>query len=239
MITSLVGLSLLGFGCKGEVGPAGPSLSGALTGKVTLYAADGSREYDDSGVSVWIEGSADTSLTDSLGRWSIGGVSTGTYSVVMRKTGYGFMKIPSVQFVGGGTYYLGEKRLAAEPPLTPNLYSYRIVASPPSVAVGGGVPGALTSQSVLIYVGRQGFNRFDPLTYIDTLMYDLSASIGFFTEDIPVREVPWNFSTGDTIWFHAYLVSGKLDGYSDPASGGMVFSTGASAEGDSARHVSP
>jgi len=232
LIATLMGLSLFLLGCKGEVGPAGPRLTGALTGNVALYAADGSREYDDSGVSVWIEGSTDTTLTDSLGRWRFEGLGTGIYSIMMRKAGYGYTKIPSAQFVGGGDLYLGVKALVADPGYRTTLdilFGY----AGPATAVGGSATGAPPGRNVLIFVGRRQIDRLDPLTYIDTLRAQVNLN-GFFTSAaIRVHDPPWNFSPGDTIYFQAFPVSGMLDGYLDPATGRTIFSTGTSAAGDS------
>jgi len=238
LIASLAGLSLFLFGCKGDVGPAGPSLSGALTGNVTLYTENGSREYDHSGVSVWIEGSADTTLTDSHGRWRIGGVRTGIYTVMMRKTGYGYTKIPSAQFVGGGDLYLGVKALVADPQYTTPIISigYDTQAR---MNVSGAGPGAPPGRNALVFLGHQSVDPLDPSTYVDTLLAAFNNNGIFNSAVVPLHDPRWNFSTGDTVFVHVYPGSGKIDGYVDPSSGRMILSTGTTPAGDAWKFVTP
>ncbi len=105
--------------CKGDAGPAGPigpqgsfeRLIGALYGRVTLYDVDSINITDNSNIAVSIEGSNLASLTDRNGWWRMNGLTTGNYTLVFSKAGYGTYKDFSYQFIGGDSVYYGMRSL--------------------------------------------------------------------------------------------------------------------------------
>ncbi len=114
VLTLIIALSIAG--CTGSTGPAGPSLTGSMTGFVTLFQSDGSRASDHSGVIVCIQGTSRSAMTDSTGKWTISGVSTGTYNVTYTKQSYGMSEQQGVQFVGGDIACYAGKIIMAQPP---------------------------------------------------------------------------------------------------------------------------
>ena len=114
-IISLTSLLSVILGCKGETGPTGPSgplLTGNIEGYAILY-----HEYDyaypnSSGITVSLEGTTMSTMTDSTGWWKLQDITTGTYNIIFEKIGFFSKKIYSVQFVGGGTLYLNQKNYA-------------------------------------------------------------------------------------------------------------------------------
>jgi len=221
------------MGCKGEEGPAGPSLSGAIMGNVVLADSLGNPKSNHSGASVWIEGATDTVMTDSTGYWRLTGVRTGIYTIVMRKAGYGHMKLPSTQFVGGGNLYVGKVSLVAGPSYVLQGVGAVIGVATPSLTVNGSTATHSTvTRSVVIYIGHEPVDPYRPVTYIDTLRaIILNTNDIFNSRTILTRNAPWNFAEGDTAFILVYPVSPGYRGYIDPESGRQVFSTGISESG--------
>jgi len=106
---------ILLLGCKGDPGPAGPILSGAITGKVYLYADNNSLIQDKSGVLVTIDGGSSSAISSSDGFWNLTSVPAGVHNMVFSKTGFMTQKVFGFQFVGGGTVFWGNMALAQIP----------------------------------------------------------------------------------------------------------------------------
>ncbi|MFI5201706.1 MAG: carboxypeptidase regulatory-like domain-containing protein, partial [Candidatus Kapaibacterium sp.] len=122
VLTIIIALSITG--CTGNTGPAGPSLSGSMTGFVALYQSDGSRAPDQSGVTVSIQSTSLSTTTDSTGKWTISDLNTGTYTVTYTKQGYGMSEQQGLQFVGGGgTDYIGNITMAQPPDFSVSMDS--------------------------------------------------------------------------------------------------------------------
>jgi hypothetical protein len=99
-------LSLIAIiGCTGIQGPAGPVLTGNLTGFVILHDEYGNDLSDHAGVLIQVSGTNHSATTDVDGKWTIWGLTTGTYDLIFSKQGFGTHTEPSFQFVGGGTKY--------------------------------------------------------------------------------------------------------------------------------------
>ena len=103
------------MGCKGDPGPAGPTLSGNISGSFILYDDNGSTPQDRSGVQISIEGHPFSTLTATNGSWQLEEVPAGIYTLVYSKTGYFTWKSFNFQFVGGGTYFFGNSGIAQIP----------------------------------------------------------------------------------------------------------------------------
>ena len=101
-----LGIALLLVGCEGDQGPAGPLLSGSLSGFVSLYDDEGDRVANCSGVAITLDGTTSRTVTDSTGRWQLDGLPTGTYTIVYTKDGYFEERVEELQFLGGGTFHV-------------------------------------------------------------------------------------------------------------------------------------
>jgi len=94
-------------GKDGKDGTNSQALTGDIVGFVALYDVDGYKSPSQAGVSITVDGSAKSAITDVNGRFVLSGMITGTYNLVLNKAGYGSYKVVCFQFVGGGTAYVG------------------------------------------------------------------------------------------------------------------------------------
>jgi hypothetical protein len=86
---------------------------GNMTGFVRLNDSVGKPLKDYSGVNVFLENTNDSATTDFMGRWTIENIPTGNYTIVFSKAKFAIEKQVNHQFVGGGTEYIGEKKMYA------------------------------------------------------------------------------------------------------------------------------
>lgn len=75
---------------------------GNIVGFVNLIDNNGYESKDISGVSISIEGTSHSAVTNENGRFTLTDIEAGTYNLIYEKTGYGTSKLLSYQFVGGG-----------------------------------------------------------------------------------------------------------------------------------------
>ena len=84
-------IMVIELGCKGDTGsmgptgPGGPNLTGKITGVVVLTDTNGVQPTKRSGISVQIEGTNKSTLTDSTGKWVLDTMTTGTYAIDISK----------------------------------------------------------------------------------------------------------------------------------------------------------
>jgi hypothetical protein len=159
---SILTVLMIIVGCRGEIGPVGPSLSGSITGTVMLFNSDGSMPVDRSGVTVSIQGSSLSTTTDSLGLWTINNVMTGTYTITETKPGYGISEQQGFVFVGG-----------SENDETPNR-TYISLAQPPNFSVVLDSVKNVTDSAISIWFTMSG--SFD--TAVDQGENDFLVLIG-------------------------------------------------------------
>lgn len=76
-------------------------ISGDLVGFIELIDIDGNVIDDKSGVTVKIENTSHSSVTNADGRYVFSNLSAGTYSFTYSKEGYGEYKGSNYQYVGG------------------------------------------------------------------------------------------------------------------------------------------
>jgi hypothetical protein len=115
-ITIALSIIILIMGCEGEQGPPGPQLSGNIEGWVTLYDDLGNLIPDKSGVMISIEGTSLSTYSNIEGYWKIVEATAGIYDFFFQKDNFFTTKLRNIQFVGGGTYYLGENTIRKIPP---------------------------------------------------------------------------------------------------------------------------
>ena len=96
---------------KGDTGPAGPKLTGNLTGYVTLYDDYGRKLPDNSTVTITVENSDKATTSDISGKWTITELATGSYTLTFSKTGFGVYKRIGLGFTGGDVPKLVEIRV--------------------------------------------------------------------------------------------------------------------------------
>jgi hypothetical protein len=130
------------LGCKGDPGPVGPQgtlLTGNLTGYVVLLDETGQRQIDYSGVTVAVQTPLRSTTTDASGRWTLSNLSTGVYTVVLSKPGFGTYKIVSFQFVGGGEVYASSQFLIQLPSFSVPAISVNASSTDKRINVTGSI----------------------------------------------------------------------------------------------------
>jgi hypothetical protein len=224
-------------GCKGDTGPAGPSLGGSMSGFVNLFQSDGSQDANPSGVTVSIQGASLSTTTDSTGKWTINGLTTGTYTVTYTKPGYGMTEQPDVQFAGGGTDYLGTIIMAQPPNFTVKLDSAELTS-----VNNGSIEGwykintAQEEECVLIAVGMDSnVSASDPTKYVFSEINGLSNFLSPDTNEQlfgisgPSLQVA-GFKSGEYAYVVVYPLCFDYGGsdyssYVDPATGRTAYTS--------------
>jgi hypothetical protein len=130
LILTIFVVSIIEFGCKGDVGPAGPtgppgpSMMGNIIGLVILIDTNGVQPTNRRGITVTVPGTNKTATTDSTGHWALDSMTTGTYEIDISKNTYGNTKHINQQLVGGGTIYIGSDFLSETPSFTVSNLAY-------------------------------------------------------------------------------------------------------------------
>ncbi|NQT64416.1 MAG: hypothetical protein HQ556_15750 [Candidatus Marinimicrobia bacterium] len=107
LVSSLV--ILLIISCEG---PAGPVLSGSLSGYVRLESVEEYPLENRSGVTILIEEPGMETISEDDGSWTIKDLTTGTYTIHFSKDGFSYARVYGYEFVGGGAdYFTTETRL--------------------------------------------------------------------------------------------------------------------------------
>jgi hypothetical protein len=210
-------LSLLG--CKGDPGPAAPTLSGDVIGKVYLYADNGVLLQDKGGVQVSIDQGLSSTLTSSDGSWKLVGVPAGIHTLVFSKTGFFTRKHFGFQFVGGGTYYWGSSYMAQIPSVTVK----QLTVSGPDTNNYVHFQGTLASaDSVHRYVGiifdKTPISSSPTVTFVfaeqtfipaDSISFSFSGQFGDYVKET------YGLSTGSQLYARAYVMpnGGYYDNY--------------------------
>jgi len=162
----LLASAVLLSGCKDEPGPAGPTLTGNIAGKIFLYKDNELHFADESGVKVSIEENNISTITKSDGTWQLSNVSAGIYTLVFSKTGFITGKYYNVQFVGGGTLYWNYVYVSQ----IPNVRVSQLEIKPSSTSNNFYIQGKISSADSL-YRDVAIFFSKEPITISGTLAY--------------------------------------------------------------------
>jgi hypothetical protein len=228
---SIVFTSWAIIGCKGTDGPAGPALTGTLTGYVQLIQSDGTPPKNMSGVNIALTSTSISTTTDSTGKWTISNLQTGTYTIDFTKTGYGEARTTDRQFIGGGTSIATTMVLNQPPNFTVSFDQSKTVTDSNSInfaLVTNGVTD-LQECKVLIALGTNSdLSASDPTKYLAATTWDFSADKTthgaiIYKSDLQVV----GFTSGSTIYAIAYGLNygfGNLfSSYYDPSTNNTVY----------------
>ena len=199
-------------GCKGDTGPAGPSFSGSIYGTVTLINSDDSFPIDESGVTVSLKGTSLSTTSDSLGNWTINGLTTGTYTITATKPGYGMSELQAFQFVGGGNVPVGAAsfNLAQPPKFLIVIDSVKTIADS-CILVWYSINGTNGNSEYpfLVFIGNDSnVNGSNPSSYLDLIGSNSQTAGNGFVEFYASDLERCGFQSG----MGAYLVASP---YSD------------------------
>jgi len=205
-------------GCKGDTGtagptgPSGPLLTGNTSGLVSLIDTNGVLPANKSGVSVSVEGTSKTAVTDSTGHWIIDSLTTGVYTIDISKATYGSTKIQNFQFIGGGTTYLGDLSLSEVPNFQVSNLTY---------TTGNGfidVSGTLTlgspqttGRNILLFIGNSSNVSSTPANYLGVFNAFANGSATTFTQRLTTANLTsLGIGTGSAAFIVAYSSSAVL-----------------------------
>jgi hypothetical protein len=233
------------IGDPGAIGPKGPVLKGSLAGNIFLFDQYGTKiPVNLQGVTVSIEGSTLSAITDSLGKWHIDSLSTGVYTLNFSKAGYALAKNQSLQFVGGGTVEIKNTSLLAVPSyqlsstITAKDSVGIIAQTADTIAKGIVISGTYTSndtrpRSAVIFVNKTNAVSSLPSNYIfaeikNPFPVDKKNPNGTnFSIFISADELHnAGFKKGDTVYFIAYSAANgfnTLSNYQDYNTGRVIY----------------
>jgi hypothetical protein len=219
-------------GCKGTTGPAGPSINGSVSGFVTLVQTNGTTLANPSGATVAIQGTSLSTTTDSIGKWTISGLTTGTYTVNYSMSGYGSSELADFQFTGGDTDFLAKVTLAQPPNFTVALDTVKSVPDSNSLFVffTTSVPQKMGDTRVLVAVGTSpDVSASNPNDYLYSVIYtstNASLSEHIYESDLEYA----GFTSGMTVYVVAYPLAygdaaNEYSSYVDHNTGRTVYTS--------------
>lgn len=216
-------------GTNGVAGSPGPLLSGSLKGYVDLFDAYGDLAANASNVYITIPVIAGTDSTSTNGMFTKT-LTTGTYELDYSKSGYGAMKIISLNFVGGGTQYISNHIQMTQAP----IYSLSAITSATAMAQGQGVvtvtvtPSATDTKArkVVCFIGTSSSVSYLPGNYsgVVTINIPANSAIGFGSISTTIAYEA-GIPSGNSIYIAAYpiAVNNTASIYSDVATGKTIY----------------
>lgn len=212
-------------GPQGAQGASGPSLSGSLVGYMDLYDSYGYMQKSDS-VAISVVGKSNTAISDSTGRFTIANLTTGTYEVDFNRTNYQPTKLPSVNFVGGGTQYFGAKIQMTKAP-TFSLSAASISTTTISVTYTISASATDTKpRKIIVFCGTHSSVSSSPLNYLTTTINNIAMGNISCTGTIPLNTIyDLGFVSGQTAYFIAYPISvaSNASTYLDVSTGKTIY----------------
>lgn len=227
MVTSVLAFSLTLNCFTGPTGPAGPSLSGTLSGYVVLVSSDGSQPTNRSGVLVTLSPTGLNAQTDSTGKWIIPSVQTGTYNISYSKTGYGISKSIATQFVGGNNRDIGVVYICSPPAITfDSLAYFQKKADSTSIWVRAYLSADIQGipyRTLLVFSHDTNISSATSVNQY-TVFFNTSFLNGIDSTNIKITPEIFStagFSIGDTVFIASYLASAgtNTSSYLDTATG--------------------
>lgn len=224
---------LAGCNLQGPTGPAGPALSGTLSGFVALINADGGEPVNRSGVVVSIDGMSQSATTDSTGMWSIANLTTGIYTLTYSKAGYADTKSIQVQFVGGGARNIGVVNMCEPPAFGVDSVWTRMPKGGDSNSVYLGVlaNNSITGPyKVILFFGNAQNVSWKPSTYQTASAENMLFKAGLDSSSIRLQPINlatdgYSFDSGDTVYAAVYMATAGTtnSSYTDLATGKTVY----------------
>ena len=215
-------------GPQGPEGPAGPSLTGNISGYVWLYDQYGKRIYSNlNGVKVTLNNTA-ISHTDSTGKYSFNGLSTGIYNMNASDSLYGNELAPQFQFVGGGNVDKDFK-LSQIPTFTLSSCTAvdTVVNAINYVKAKGTLSADSQARMVAIFVSKSSSVSSAPANYILMYSKQVTANATNFNILIPSTDLyAVGITSAATAFFAAYPAAisfSTTSSYEDFATGRTFF----------------
>jgi hypothetical protein len=229
-------------GPEGPAGPTGPpgtsgsTLKGSLVGWVTLYDQFGTMIDDKSGVTVAIDGTVPpaTAITNTLGRYQIDSLKTGTYEIVFSKTGYATRRA-LLAFLGGTKPYIYSSYISQSCTTLPTNLSVTYYSST-AVTIACTVAPAIPSGSlrvVRVFYGKTP--TVSGTNYLTSSGYSTSSTSFSVTTSINKNYFP----SGSTMYVIAYGDSYNSYTIMDLTTGLGIYATLNSPASNVASYIVP
>jgi hypothetical protein len=202
-------------------------LKGTLHGKAYIY--DYLRTVtDSSGITVSMEGTPFTAVTDAAGNWTMRDLPTATYTIVYSKEGFGTYRYFGFQFVGGSEIYLPSTIRPILPRIPTEQMSDLRVSDVKDYGNGdiyyfldGKLSPPRAGISAQIFIGRDTTVSSDPSTYLYSFSVLLDSTTGSFIQNSASLGSPTlysaGFKKGEPMYMVAYPNAGG-NAYWDPRS---------------------
>jgi len=230
--TILLGSTQCNFG---PTGPAGPKLTGTMTGFALLVKSNGSQPARRDSVAVSVDETSMEAISDSTGTWSIPGMETGTYSLSFSRPGYSSNKLVQVQFTGGATKDVGTVYLCQDPAFSVKTLSLLGHVRTDSTTVHLGiqltdstVSGPYAPYRVFLFLGTDSSASSDPNHYQSVISYTMSFQKGIDSTTIKLTPTTFTangFSAGSQVFIAAYTANAGTtnSSYLDPGTGRTIY----------------
>lgn len=194
-------------GPQGPQGPAGPSLSGNLVGYVDVYDSYGTLLKSDS-VIVSVTGHSNSAMTDTSGKFVISNLSTGVYEINFSRTNFQSTKIPSLNFVGGGTQYITNRiSITQAPAFTLSSLGFSNVFGTISYTVTASNSDPKTRKSIIFFSKNPNVSNL-PSTYIGNMIANIGANSSTSIGTISSSNLSqMGINSGEVVYAIAYPIS--------------------------------
>jgi hypothetical protein len=219
---------------SGATGPAGPSLTGNMNGFVTLYDITGAKILINlKNDSVILTNNSTNAIlrtvTDSTGKYLFSNITTGTYNIQISRNGYGTLLLEDVQFAGGGNEYKnGALSMVPISTVTSLASVDTTINTVNNVKVRGVIPVSSGTSAVIIYISIPGTSSASSnvTNFSSYYVVNIAAGNTGFYLDIPTANLyDLGFSSGNTVYFSAYMIgaSTSSSSYQDLGTGKSIF----------------
>ena len=215
-------LFLLGTSCSDSNDNDQPTPTSAnITGSVNLFD-DGVTEIDNSNMTVSVEGSSISAITNDSGQFTLSNVPFGTITLVYEKNGYGTFKKFNIVHNGGDTFITETPSLGQTS--TTRVTDLNVSQSSNTVTVATSmIPEANISNTRYLRYFFSTQSNVSNENY-EAVLETLPAQINPYNLNIDDSSLTaLGFTSGQTIYVKCYGESFWSNQYDNPESGTTIF----------------
>lgn len=216
-------------GPQGPAGANGSAPSGTLAGKARQYDEFGV-EYTTSlnTVTVTVDGTNLSTVTDASGNYSIPNVPPGVYNVTFTKPGAGLYKATQVTFPGNGILYNTASVVdKATTVITSAVVKDTMFFSTPQIKFQIATTPLSKSRTFMLVFGKTAnIDLADPSSYNNIYTTNMQSGASGINGTTNISGTNYNaFSSGSTIYVKVYPIATSYTGYYDAAIDENVYTT--------------
>jgi hypothetical protein len=196
-------------GATGPQGPAGPSLSGVLSGHVDLYDQYGSQILNSKTARVILYNSSnvriDSMNADSTGKYSFSNITTGIYTLAYRDSAYGQQLHQNFQFLGGGNLNVDGKISKLPNFNITGITIDSINHATSNVVLSCSIATDTKTRTLLIFASGSSSVSANPSNYLAVIAQNVKANGTTVTINFPLANL-YNagLNSGATVYFAIY-----------------------------------